>query len=447
MKLVVLGDSTVTYDEIRVSSFAPQVDVTSASIPINSFVVEAKTSDTIKLGVYAKLTDDAGNLWAKYRIIKVEKMGRGWQRVTAESPISILDTNMLPATFWDGTDTVYDTIANMFDIVRIQSGAYYIDPDLRNVMVSGFTPEQTPRERLQALLITCGAYVIDTGAEMIRIYTSANVVYVNQVPFEKTFWRPTLEQGNIVTRIEVTAYTVREGEAQTGEDSVTDANGVEYRVTKTVIGMNNPASNQNADPPNVVRVDNVMLVNQSNASTVAVALAQRYFVREELTFDCINNGEYWAGDKVAAFFDEEQAYAGFAESVTYKFGLQTRSTIKIVGVASIEVAALTVIRKCGTKEIGKKVYRLPVGAPYDIECEYLVKSDANHKYVYRPLQDRITGTLPSGGATVIVQHETALDLNTTNHVLKVISVDEVEVDETQETVDGSTVLIRTAVIA
>ncbi len=447
MIFTVLKNDAMTYNEIRVASFAPQVDITSASIPLNNFVVEVKTTDTLPIGEYCKLTDDSGNTWARYRTTKVENMGRGWQRVTATSPLSELDNNVLPATFYDGTMTAHELVYQMFELTGDSRMNVSIASGLNSITVNGFCPEQTMRERLQAVLLTCGAYVMDTGNDAIRIIVASGVSTVKQVPLEKEFWRPTLEWNSVITRIEVTAYTIREGEPQAGEDSVTDANGVKYRVTRSVVGISNTDPSVSGAVPNVAKVDGVMLVNQSNAGTVAAAMASRYFTREDLTFDCINNGEYWAGEKVGAFFDEESAYSGFAESIGYKFGLQSRSTIKIVGVANIPIATLTVVKKCGNKEIGRKTYKLPVGAAYDIECEYIVKSDANHKYVYRPLQDRIQGTLPAGGATVIVQHEAALDLNTTNHVLKIISVDDVEVEETQKTVDGSTVLTRTAVIA
>ena len=63
MKIVI--DNT-EYTEIVNLSFAPETNMTATEIPVNRFIAEIKTSDTLSLGTEAYLYDDNDNLWAKY---------------------------------------------------------------------------------------------------------------------------------------------------------------------------------------------------------------------------------------------------------------------------------------------------------------------------------------------------------------------------------------------
>ncbi|HAM16057.1 MAG TPA: hypothetical protein DCP91_09425 [Eggerthellaceae bacterium] len=427
MKLGLQTTSGIVYwTQVKNLSFAPTVDVTSATLPVNRFTAEVKKTDrAINLTRYLQLMDDSNRVYCKYRVVMVEELGRGWQRVTCESLLGVLDRSEAGAKYFDGSTTAYQEIESVLQ--RIVSPSYVIDSSLAGIDVQGFAPRQTYRERLQWLLMASGAFFYDTGDGSMHVAQLTSAAVDAAVPLNRTFWRPKLEQRGLVTRIKVTAYTVSTATPAQGDDSVEDEQGNVYRVRSQEMTLDNPSATS-ADAENVVTVDNVMLVNQSNAAMVMQVLAARYFQREELVFDCVNNRDYHAGGKYSAFFDEEHAYSGMCESTSFSFGLQNRSTMRLVGTASIEVGTLTVIRMCGSKEIGRKKYQLPVGAPFEIENPWIEKTVQDHRYVYRPLTASVTGVVASGGTTVTAYYAIALDKNNTTGVLKVVSVDALTIE-------------------
>jgi hypothetical protein len=88
-------------------------------------------------------------------------------------------------------------------------------------------------------------------------------------------------------------------------------------------------------------------------------------------------------------------------------------------------------------EIDRKVFRLPEGMPYEITNPYLRKTMSGYEYVFRPENEKLTGTMGSTDETVYVTCPVALRLDLDTRVLTIISVDEYE--RTERTEDSKTI--------
>ena len=213
---------------------------------------------------------------------------------------------------------------------------------------------------------------------------------------------------------------------------LTDKNGVTYIVTATEVTLANTSAPA-AAPENVIELDDVYLVNSSNVSAILTRLSTRYFKRVEVEADVINNADYAPGDKVTVYADENTIYSGFIERADFAFGVQARSRLKLTACENKSVAKLTILCVYDGTQIGKSEYTLPVGYAYSIQMLFIDWTMGGHRYIFRPTQAAVTGTMTAQGATVTVQYEVALDQH--KGVLAVYNVDDI----TTKTEDGLTV--------
>lgn len=149
-----------SYYTLRSLTFAPQTDVTGATATVNEFTADIITTDDIDIGQTAELKDDRGNLWAKYWLVRADRVDEDTVRVVAQSPIMLLGDTKLPAVMYDDareSDVFQSVILNLYSSVG--SGNYTVDSAFAGEKVNGFAPEQTPRERLQWVCYALGAYV------------------------------------------------------------------------------------------------------------------------------------------------------------------------------------------------------------------------------------------------------------------------------------------------
>lgn len=409
-----------TYTEIANPSFAPSADLAGVSIPINSFQIDIHTDDTIEIGWQAELYDDLDNLWAQYWIVYAERTNQYMLHLEAESEIGILDKITLPATYYSG-----ESITNVLDDIIVWSTlgsvvpmSYSLDSSFASETITGFCPNQTARERLLWVTFTIGAYVktcFNQGIEILPIDDTQTTIPVSDI-----YWKPTVSYSEWVTAIRGHAYNFTIGTPSTTDTYVEDDIGNTYIVTETTITIQNqnvPA----AAPENIVEIEGVYLLNEDNLSGVLTRLTDWYFNRTELDFDAINNRSYLPGDKVLVQIDDENLVSGHISSATFAFGVQAKATMHLTGVENVAAAKLTVLCKYNGKQIGKKIYTLPVGYIYSVDMPYIDLTMNGHRYIFRPTTATVTGTMASGGTTVTVDYAVALDLH--EGVLKIISVD------------------------
>jgi len=411
--------NNIIYTQIRNLSFSPETDITGSSIPVNQFFVEIKTTDVIGVGINAYLYDDQGDLWAKYWITESVVVDEGWYKVTAQSIILLLDRFTLPAVVYSGESVtnVLNTIFATISAVYPSETVYTLDPALSSATVTGYCPEQTARDRLLWVVFSIGGYLktyFNEYAEIVKLDTT-----LTAIPENVTFWKPEISYGDYVTAVKVRAYTYTQGTPQATDTWVTD--GTNYYIqTYQDFTLTNP------DIPitvtdNVVFIDKVTLVNQSNAATILGVLSQYYFKRIEVKAEVLDDGEYLPGDK-CQISNGDRLLAGFIVKADFKFGTAKKASLQLVQSDVLASAKLILQYMWGNILLKKLSYLFPVGYAYSVSNPYIDKVVNSHRYIFRPQAENASGTMVSGGVTDTEQYDVALDWYDLE--LYVVSVDE-----------------------
>ncbi len=398
--------NNTNYTEIRNLSFSPETDITGSSIPVNQFFVEIKTTNTIGVGINAYLYDDQGDLWAKYWITEAVVVDEGWYKVTAQSIILLLDRFTLPAVVYSGESVtnVLDTIFATISAVYPSETVYTLDSALASATVTGYCPEQTARERLLWVVFSIGGYLktyFNDHAEIVKLDTT-----VTAIPEDVTFWKPEISYGDYVTAVKVRAYTYTQGTPQTVDEWVTD--GTNYYIqTYQDFSVSNP------DIPitvtdNVVSIDNVTIINQTNAATILNVLSQYYFKRIEVRAEVLDDGEFLPGDK-CQISTGDRLLAGFITKADFKFGTAKKATLQFAQSDVINAARLILQYMWGNILLKQIAYLMPIGYAYSISNPYLDEMLESHRYIFRPQNANATGTMVSGGMTDQEDYDVALD--------------------------------------
>ncbi len=429
------------YATIKSLSFAPQVSLTLDSLPIDEFEVDIITDDSISIGGYAELYDDLNEMWARYYLVYAERVDRETVHIRAQSRIELLDRfKMRPIMYTNAAAS--GIIGSIFASMGI-GNSYYLDSTLGAKTITGWCPEQTPRERLQWVLLMIGGYAksfyTDEGKiELIPVDETSELI-----PMRRTFWKPSITYRDYVTAVRVKAYSYTQGTPTNTDDWVSDGTNT-WIQTSQQFTLYNPNAPANASI-NYVDIDDVTLVNTSNVSDVMSFLAKYYFTRGSVTMDVINNGVYWPGQKLMAYLDEDNICEGYLESCSFTFGVQARARLELTAVEQKETAGLTIRYMYGTTQLGREQYAFPVGYEYSIQNPYITWEMNNRRYVFRPTTLTCSGTMTSTAQTVDVTYAIALEYY--EEGLRVVSVDDVTVSESTTTVDEQQVTTRTAVIA
>jgi hypothetical protein len=87
----------------------------------------------------------------------------------------------------------------------------------------------------------------------------------------------------------------------------------------------------------------------------------------------------------------------------------------------VELAKLTVNYTYQGGRIGQREYRLPVGMTYILSNPYIDRTYEGRRYVYRPQDAEITGTMAAGDNTATQPYDVALEYR--DEKLYVYSVD------------------------
>jgi len=409
------------YHTLENLSFAPQADLTGNSLPVNEYTLDIITTDGIPDQVDTiELYDDLGQLWAAWPLRHVQRIAANCWRIRAASWVEDLDTITLPAKMYT-TETAADVALECFG----GDPSYFtVDAALQAVPISGFCPEQSARERLTWLVFVIGAYVCDTWRDDLLITAVDSTTTL--IPFERTYWRPTVDTAEWVTAIRVTAYTFRQGtEEEWQEDENSYMFPVPWIATPRLFELRNPdapgadssagtvidLSDPDAPAPatgNVIELDALYLINPANVSTLLTRLAGYWFNPVEAQVACINNRQYRPGDLVTAYTDRDRLVMGYVTQATFAFGKQAKSALKLVGAVSVTGAKLTITYTYQGGVIGREVYYLPVGHTYSIQNPYIDHTWGDKRFVYRPQAEAVTGTIVDGDNAVSQAYDLAL---------------------------------------
>jgi hypothetical protein len=415
---------STTYTEIKNLSFEPQIDITGDSVPINEFSVDIKTGNEIEVGQYAYLYDDLNQLWAKFWITYADQKDSEFVEVIAQSPLTLLDRVILPPVMYLSATSISTALDAVFSALT-GFATYTLDSSLQSATVSGYCPEQNARERLQWICFACTAYVRQSFTDTIEI-KALDESTVTDIPMNQTYWKPSVAYRDYVTSIELTQYAFVQGTPSQTDEYVT-VDDVTYIRTDNTFELTNPDAPATASP-NTIRIDDVYLVNIDNVSDIASRLALLYFARQEVSADVINNRTYEPSQKVSVQLDDERGAVGYIESADFNFGLQAKSTLKIVASVLRNLSNLVIKYMYQGIAIATRRYNFPEGYQYTISNPFFNKSSGTHRYIYRPVNEYATGTITAGDNVNEQQLEIALHWYGTEKVLHIISVSSMEFD-------------------
>ena len=426
--------------QIRNLSYAPQVDLTGNSLTVNEYSVDVIThnahGDMFNRIVSCNLFDDSDQLWSAWPLYKAVRVSESVMRVTCRSWINELETLEMEETVYAG-QTAETVMATIFP----NTIYYTLANALKDITISGYAPAQTARERLTWVLFAIGGFVRDVYTEQVDIVEVDNTEAL--IPFDHTYMRPSIiDKADWVTALKVTSYSFLQ--ASSDEEAAQYDNSYMFPLpwvaTEEVVTLLNPDAPDDA-PENVVEINGIYLVNSGNVSDISSRLALYWFNPLEASLDCINNRQYRPGDLVDVYLNQDEMLSGYIQQASYSFGKQSRSSLRLVGCEVRASDVLTVNYLYDGQCIVQNQYRFPVGFGYELSSRYLEHTVTDpdtqhgHRLILRPVPDTIAGTMVSGGVSVDIACEIALDYDMQTKTLTIVSVDAV----TTETEDGKVI--------
>ncbi len=415
MYIIIPAASPDPYRQLKSISFAPEVDLTLSSLPVNEFRADIITEDSIEAGSEAILKDDMDQLWADYTITKAERVSKQCVRIVAQSYLTLMDRWKLPAEMFQNVK-VPQFIEWLFRIPA--SGYLYtfdidVDPYFNDITVTGFCPEQTARERLQWLCVTVGAVVRQCFSEALQFIPAPDVdatAYYAKgalIPISDTFIKPSVTIRELMRSVAVTGYEnftnvdptpqPEEGMEPGDEpvqviqwESSVDDQGVTWWYNPVDLLFENDESPEL--PGRQVSIDGVTLIGESSRQVIGW-LSAAYFRRGEIRMDVINNAQYYPGQKVRVYADEDTIYTGYIQSCDFRFGLQASATLTISSnLEKVPSGKLTISYRYGDLLLGRTQMVLPDGEPYDMENPIIGWTEGGRYVEYTPTTPRTTGT-------------------------------------------------------
>lgn len=334
-----------TYRTLKSLSFNPETDITLSSIPICEFTVEIMTANEVIGGQRIRLYDDKDTLYADYRVMKVERIADQIIRVLAQSELALLDTWTLKAIRVTGSMGIQTIMEWAENPTYIKSGTpkhitYILASDVldRDARVTGFFPEQTARERLLQMCMTCGLTVQQWfchGLLLTRVNEVGQIPgYPSTlIPAADTFMRPERQYADPAGSLVVYGYD------NWRVDKPEDDGWVEVKddindETWYCLEFWSEGSNEDNDEGNAAKISDVMIINSNNYLSV-LERKWRFFIAEEYTIDVINNGQYYPNMPVAFYYDTDGNLSnaviieGIITKCDFTFGTQNRAKLTI----------------------------------------------------------------------------------------------------------------------
>lgn len=419
--------TTRTYRTLKSLTFAPETDLTLSSIPVNEFQADIITADQIPVGAMVELRDDLDNLWARFRVMKQERVDNQTLRVLAQSELALLDAWTMPSNKY--TNVPVNTFIYWMMTESPASGRIYgginidVDPAFNSARIDGFVPEQTARERLQWALISIGGMLKQSFTGTMTIVEAPilapNTSTAQLIPLSDTFAGAEITHKEPVTTLSVTGYDNFKTyipEEQSGWDweSIEDSDGTTWYYTKAVYDLENEDAEDLTGQ--TVTISDDMLISNTYAMQTLIRLSRAYFRQTEITVDVINNAQYVPGQKVRVYTDENTVYGGWIKSCSFTFGVQARSRLVIsADDEPMETAVLTFIYKHSFEDnygihgftLGQRKLVLPVNESYRVEHPTISVDVVGELVPYVPNTAVSTGILSANTTLTILYRKGA----------------------------------------
>lgn len=425
MKIVV---NNTEYTAIKDLKFSEQIDILCEELPINEFTAEIKTTDNIEVGNFARLYDNRGTLWANFWIISSDRYTDDTITIYCQSIITVLDRLTVPSYIYDNADFTTTTTA-LFQLFNITVS---IDTAFQGVVITGYAPEQTVRERLQWICFSSGAYIQSTFTNQIQI-KSINSGIQGYITPQKIYQFPSVSYEDYVSVISITYYEYTQNIPTIDQDYVKiwDTTDEYYRMyvqTQQTIILINPNVPQTVKP-NVLEIKDIYLINSANVNDVINRLAAYHFNRVTLKMDIVNNGEYLSGNKyILALPNSSDVAIGIISSNDWSFGFNHKSSAELKH-GTISQAVQLNLNAIWTDEqalLRSWVYYLPSGYAYSINNPILDITTNGERDIYRPINTQATGTMGTSETTDNEEYIKALTYE--RRKLYIYSVDNVAFD-------------------
>ena len=404
MKVKIYG---TTHRDIRNLKYAPTVDITGSSIPINEFTVEIKTNNSPDwfVGLYAYLYTDEGVYVCGYRISSARRVDDFFVEIVAQSRISDFDKIILPAVFYDNRP-----LNNVFR----DCGLYSFTSSAESV--TGYCPQQSARERLQWLCTIYGYWIEDfySGLRAIR-YGDRLFSY----SADSVYYLPHLERQRAYVKVSATVYRYEE-RTPTESDKWVYVNGHYYVETAETI------ESGSADPEaRTINFDGITLINSSNISGLLSRTIGYYSNPSVLTADVkAKESERLIepGDEANVYYRENQRYRGTVESVSFSTGGDAlKASLSLIQPTSVPV--YQTIISLQTKRHGRVVaidtmtFYLPSGN-FSINLEDRAVTEKGITYYYEPDNRVFAARIVAGTNRFVVQYHLAridgIDVNSSD---------------------------------
>ena len=388
MKLILEGQN-LTCTTLKALAFAPEVDLTGQTLPINEFTADVETGEDIQTGQFARLLDGRDNLWARYWVTKAERKTLKLTSIRAQSPLVWLDRTRMPAKYLSGAslggeiDYCFDGVA---DVVGPVGGYCVIDSAIANRPVYGWLPEQSARERLQTLLMSACAYIRTWNDPEMRVLDAPDMWnaggdFGTLIPEARTFWRPGYTQKDPPSHVTLKYYSVAPGEPGPGQSGVKDDYGNVYAVTEGESGATISGALGSE-----VTVSGNMLIDCAASQSVFPQLMSVYKADGRVEADIVNNAEIWPGDRVTFQMDEEgkRMCTGYVNAVSFAFGVQARSRLRLDAATLSNAARVTFNWQCGGRTVYTETVSYPAGYGYSRNLVDQKVIRGRHLLTYRP---------------------------------------------------------------
>lgn len=325
------------YSELKSLSFAPEVDLTLARLPVNAFTAVIVTSDRIPAESRVRLYDDMDQIWASGRVTRSERIDRRCLRIVAQSDLGMMDRWWVGAQMFTG-ERVYSFIYKLLNDTPVSGELCGVDIQiadqrLMEMRVTGFCPRQRARDRLHWLCLTVGALVNQCYTDTLQLISAPDAVSTMDdgtlIPLRDTYWKPEMTQLTPVHALSVTGYRSHGRTAPADEEAIMalDETGQAwYFVPETLTFLNEEAP---SGAGREVDIDGVWLIHAADTFQTLSRLSAACFRSVEMKLSVINNRQYRPGQRVRVYLDEEHIYLGHITSCDFTFGQQARSEMVV----------------------------------------------------------------------------------------------------------------------
>lgn len=409
------------YYEIRNLHFCPEVDVTGATCPINEYTVDIRTDTPLQMYTWAILKDDAGATWARYIITEQVQIDPEFVRITAQSQLCYKEHGKgNPSMYTDQlfTDLAYIYFGDLY---------YTVDSGLSSTTISGYHGEENERDSIHRLLFATGSYIRQFFSDTIDIKLFSSSMKL--IPYEETFWRPTVTDADYYSRISlrVYQYTLLDRDPETTEEWVLVSSSY-YLVGGGTSTYANPNPISGV-PAQTFEAETTYVQNSSDYQVIFNRLSMCFY--KTMIVDCINNGDYLPGERVCVYVDETTVMKGYIQKADFTFGHQARSRLYIVGCESVPMGGGITVRYYLTSNSAivetEPVKYLPEGWLYTYHPRTVldVFTDQTSRIVAIPTTTSFPGRVPAEAYIILVPCMVELRYNVNTLVLSVWGVDEI----------------------